>query len=40
MKVGLAIFAVYSVVLVILVTRYDRGSKDRPRITGRGGDFE
>jgi hypothetical protein len=40
MSAGLAIFAVYAVLVIVLVTRYDRHRKDSPRITGRGGDFE
>lgn len=40
MKIGLAIFVVYAVALVLLIARYERPSKKKPRITGRGGDFE
>jgi len=38
--VEVAIVAIYAVVVIVIVTRFDRPSKKGPRITGRGGDFE
>lgn len=38
--VEVAIVAIYAVVVLVIVTRFDRPSKKGPRITGRGGDFE
>ena len=35
-----AIVAIYAVVVLVIVTRFDRPAKKGPRITGRGGDFE
>jgi len=35
-----AIVVIYAVVVLVLVTRFDRPAKKGPRITGRGGDFE
>lgn len=40
MRIGLALIAIYSVAVLFLVTRGDRPSKKRERLTGRGGDFE
>jgi hypothetical protein len=34
------IVAVYAIVVIVIVTRFDRPGKKGPRITGRGGDFE
>jgi len=38
LEVGLVI--IYAVVVIVIVTRFDRPAKKGPRITGRGGDFE
>ena len=38
--VEVVIVAVYAVVVLVIVTRFDRPRKKGPRITGRGGDFE
>jgi hypothetical protein len=35
-----AIVVIYAVVVLVIVTRFDRPAKKGPRITGRGGDFE
>jgi hypothetical protein len=35
-----AIVVIYAVVVLVIVTRFDRPGKKGPRITGRGGDFE
>lgn len=36
----IVIVAVYAIVVIVIVTRFDRPGKKGPRITGRGGDFE
>ncbi len=38
LEVGLVV--IYAVVVILIVTRFDRPAKKGPRITGRGGDFE
>jgi hypothetical protein len=38
LEVGLVV--IYAVVVIVIVTRFDRPAKKGPRITGRGGDFE
>jgi hypothetical protein len=38
--IEVAIVAIYAVVVLVIVTRFDRPTKKGPRITGRGGDFE
>lgn len=38
LEVGLVV--IYAVVVILIVTRFDRPTKKGPRITGRGGDFE
>ena len=38
--VEVAIVVIYAVVVLVIVTRFDRPAKTGPRITGRGGDFE
>jgi len=35
-----ALVVIYAVVVIVIVTRFDRPAKKGPRITGRGGDFE
>ena len=35
-----ALVIIYAVVVIVIVTRFDRPAKKGPRITGRGGDFE
>jgi hypothetical protein len=40
MRIGFVIIAIYAVATIFLVTRVDRPSKKRQRLTGRGGDFE
>lgn len=40
MEFGLILIAIYSVAILTLVIRTDRPRKNRPRLTGRGGDFE
>ena len=35
-----ALVVIYAVVVIVIVTRFDRPEKKGPRITGRGGDFE
>jgi hypothetical protein len=36
----IVIVAVYAIVVIVIVARFDRPGKKGPRITGRGGDFE
>jgi hypothetical protein len=38
--VAIALVVIYAVVVLAIVTRFDRPSKKGPKITGRGGDFE
>jgi hypothetical protein len=38
LEVGIVVL--YAVVVLVIVTRFDRPAKKGPRITGRGGDFE
>jgi hypothetical protein len=40
MRIGFVIIAIYAAATIFLVTRVDRPSKKRQRLTGRGGDFE
>jgi hypothetical protein len=40
MPIEVIIVAVYAVFVLIIATRFDRPRKKKPRITGRGGDFE
>ncbi len=40
MRVGILIIAVYAAATLFLITRVDKPSKKRQRLTGRGGDFE
>jgi hypothetical protein len=39
MIVGIAIFAVFSGLLALLIISYERPTKKNKKITGRGGDF-
>jgi hypothetical protein len=39
MIVGIAIFAAFSGILAILIISYERPTKARRKLTGRGGDF-
>ena len=39
MILGLIIFAAFTVLLAVLIVAYDRPTKSRRKITGRGGDF-
>jgi hypothetical protein len=40
MPIEIIIVAVYAVLMLVVATRFDRPRKKKPRITGRGGDFE
>jgi len=40
MPIEIIIIAVYAAVMLVVATRFDRPRKKKPRITGRGGDFE
>ena len=35
-----ALVVIYAVVVIVIVTRFDRPAKKGPGITGRGGGFE
>jgi len=39
MIVGIAIFVAFSGILAILIISYERPTKARRKLTGRGGDF-
>jgi len=39
MIVGIAIFAVFVGIVAILIISYERPTKSRRKLTGRGGDF-
>jgi hypothetical protein len=39
MIVGIAIFAAFAGILAILIISYERPTKSRRKLTGRGGDF-
>ena len=39
MILGLIIFAAFTGLLAVLIVAYDRPTKARRKITGRGGDF-
>jgi hypothetical protein len=39
MIAGIAIFALFTGVLAILIISYERPTRTRRKITGRGGDF-
>lgn len=40
MPIEIILIVAYAVVILAIVTRFDRPAKKGPRITGRGGDFE
>jgi hypothetical protein len=40
MPIEIIIIAAYAVLMLVVATRFDRPRKKKPRITGRGGDFE
>jgi hypothetical protein len=40
MPIEIIIIVAYAFVMLIVATRFDRPRKKKPRITGRGGDFE
>jgi len=40
MPIEIILIVIYAAVILAIVTRFDRPTKKRPRITGRGGDFE
>jgi len=39
MFIGIAIFATFTVLLGLLIFKYERPTRTRRKITGRGGDF-
>ncbi|MEI6671684.1 MAG: hypothetical protein WCL15_06630 [Actinomycetes bacterium] len=39
MVIGLVIFIAFTFLLAVLIIAYDRPTKARRKITGRGGDF-
>jgi hypothetical protein len=41
MEIGFVLIAIFAVSVLTLIFRYESNKKsDRPRLTGRGGDFE
>ena len=41
MEIGLVIIAGFTVIVLIFIFKYESNKKrNRPRLTGRGGDFE
>jgi hypothetical protein len=41
MKIGIVLIAIFAAILLFFIFRYESNSKrNRPRLTGRGGDFE
>ncbi|CAN2189762.1 hypothetical protein MCEPAE42_00517 [Candidatus Nanopelagicaceae bacterium] len=40
MGIGIAIVALYAFLAGVLIFKYEKPSKNRGKITGRGGDFE
>jgi len=41
MKIGFVLIAVFTAVVLSLIFKYESNKKrNRPRLTGRGGDFE
>jgi hypothetical protein len=41
MKIGIVLIALFTATVLFFIFRYESNSKrNRPRLTGRGGDFE
>lgn len=40
MKIALVLFGIFTLTTCLLIFVYEKPNKKRPKLTGRGGDFE